>query len=1556
MPFQRRSRRDNAQRNRSASARRRRRRVLRLESLEGRRLLAVFTVNSLQDSADAIPGDGIAADSSGQTSLRAAIMEANAFDDGGPDTINVPAGNYLLTISGVEEDAAATGDLDITDDVNIVGADASTTIIDASQLAARDRVLEIHRGTISDRVAFRLEGVTVTGGVAAGEARLADHGGAVFVDFYSDVDIINSVVTGNSAPRASSTSDFANVYGVGGAISNSGNLQIIGSRFEDNHSSNAGGAIYVGGSGATTSIRDSTFINNSSRDGGAIESRYITTITNSTFQGNTAFTRAGTSGTGGVIKQIGGELTITNSTLSGNRSSSGGALAISGTLHAINSTIVNNEALNYGGGVHGSFSNTTLHFENTIVAGNTAATNGPDVYTAATVQSGGHNLIGDVTGSTGWVSSDLQNVDPELLALADNGGPTPTHALSPTSPAIDAASNNLPATDQRGVVRPQGNGGDIGAFEFITAGNQPPVAVDDAFTVEEDGTLLVAGGPTDAVLHYTFDEASSGSISAADTGTVPAADGTFVGAATRVGNTPGGISEGALDLTAGVNQNSFVSDGDAQKIDDLTEFSTTFWLNLRDAPQDEDALLSDRPSFPADPFTTGWELRIVGSPAGEAPTADAFWIEFETAHVGSGLANAQASLKGPYSADDEWIFVAFTLNANGTASWYEADETGAVRQMGRTNFGPYLPTDLDNPTDLRIGGSSEHPDEDRTPPAWMDDVRIYDRVLGAEELESIRAANLTTSTVGVLANDSDPDGDPLTAVLVAEPQHGTLNLAADGSFQYTPDANYHGPDRFSYRASDGTYQSEIAIVSLTVTPTQDPPVANDDVATTDAGVAVEISSLSNDTDLDGDTLRIVSVTQPSNGGAEINAAGTLTYTPDLGFSGNDQFQYTIDDGNGGSDTALVTVTVLPGNRSPVANHDAYSTEQGVPLELDIELGNAALDQQSLARDHVISGFHYDLQQQIRAGVSGRLDSVDVYLGSNTTAGADVTVRVYRGAPWQTGTAEFETLVRTTTSMAGDWLTIDTSNSDIDLAAGELFTLEVTGTSSGSNQFLYFGMSREPLSNDSYREGQLWSDGNPHEPTGVGFDLTFRTRMRALPDQSGVLSNDVDNDGDTLTAVLVAGPSDGTLSLQPNGGFTYTPDAGFAGTDTFTYQADDGLAVSNTATVSITVTPSNRPPVAEDDRASTDEDQLVVIDILANDSDPDGDAITLLRVTQPTHGTTVVNADSSVTYVPNDNFQGSDEFLYSISDGNGGSNSAVVTVTVNPVNDAPTANDDSASTDEDTAVTINVLANDADIDGDSLSIASVGQPANGTASVNEDGTITYTPAANFNGVDGFSYSISDGNGGSDSAVVTVTVNPVNDPPTADDDTASTNEDTAVTINVLANDADIDGDSLSIASVGQPANGTANVNDDGTITYTPAANFNGVDEFSYSISDGNGGNNSAIVTVTVNPVNDAPTANDDTASTDEDTAVTLNVLANDADIDGDSLSIASVGQPANGTASVNEDGTITYTPTANFNGVDGFSYSISDGNGGSDSAVVTVTVNSLNDAPTANEDTA
>ncbi len=253
----------------------------------------------------------------------------------------------------------------------------------------------------------------------------------------------------------------------------------------------------------------------------------------------------------------------------------------------------------------------------------------------------------------------------------------------------------------------------------------------------------------------------------------------------------------------------------------------------------------------------------------------------------------------------------------------------------------------------------------------------------------------------------------------------------------------------------------------------------------------------------------------------------------------------------------------------------------------------------------------------------------------------------------------------------------------------------------------------------------------------------------------VVANDTDPDTDALTVTAVTDPAHGTASVNADGTVHYIPDPDYAGDDGFDYTVDDGNGGADLGAVTVQVAPAADPPIASDDTLTLAEDATGTVAPLANDTDADGDALTISSVSGAAHGATSLAADGTVTYFPNPDYAGADSFTYIVSDG-GASDEGTVAVTVSAVNDRPDAVNDVAATPFQTAVTIAVLANDTDIDGGPLSIQAVSTPVHGSVVANADGSVTYTPNAGFAGVDAFTYTASDGAGGTDSATVSVTV--------------------------------------------------------------------------------------------------------------------------------------------------------------------------------------------------------
>ena len=373
-------------------------------------------------------------------------------------------------------------------------------------------------------------------------------------------------------------------------------------------------------------------------------------------------------------------------------------------------------------------------------------------------------------------------------------------------------------------------------------------------------------------------------------------------------------------------------------------------------------------------------------------------------------------------------------------------------------------------------------------------------------------------------------------------------------------------------------------------------------------------------------------------------------------------------------------------------------------------------------------------------------------------------------------------------------------------------------------------------------------GPPNHPP-VAQNDTYVVDQNSTNNSLNVLANDSDPDGDALVITSVGAPAHGAASIAGNK-VSYTPMSGYIGADSFAYSIADGRGGTASANVAITVQPVliNHPPVAQNDAYTVDENSSAnSLNVLANDSDPDGDPLTITSLGAPPHGTASI-ANNKVSYTPASGYSGADAFTYTITDGRGGTASANVAITVQPVviNHPPVAQNDAYIVDQNSSANIlNVLANDSDPDGDPLTITTFSAPGHGTASI-VNNRISYTPATGFVGSDTFTYSIADGRGGSASATVAITVQAINQPPVARDDTFQITQQ-FTDLDVLANDSDPDGDSLTIVSLTQPLSGSVAINADArSLRYRMPFSFNHT-TFTYTISDGHGGTATATVTL-------------------------------------------------------------------------------------------------------------
>ena len=662
--------------------------------------------------------------------------------------------------------------------------------------------------------------------------------------------------------------------------------------------------------------------------------------------------------------------------------------------------------------------------------------------------------------------------------------------------------------------------------------------------------------------------------------------------------------------------------------------------------------------------------------------------------------------------------------------------------------------------------------------------------------------------------------------------------------------------------------------------------------------------LDNDIDLEGNsqTVVVTPIIPVNNGIVTIDALGNYTYTPNAGFIGNDAFVYQVCDNGIPSvcDQATVYLTIQPINKAPKAFGDLNATLLNMPITGNVLTNDVEPDGQGLITTTVVLG------GPSSGSIILNADGSYVYTPNTGFIGADSLLYI--------------------------------ACDDFVPPACDTGILKLTVNEPTQSLIL--------IAHDDY----------------------YNTKPNTLLN-GRVLDNDVTNgaNGFTLNLTILRGVNNGVLTTFPNGTFDYLPNLNYIGEDEFEYKicSADDPTVCDSAIVFICIpedSPFNEPPFAADDVAITTQNIPVEVDLLDNDFDVDGDNIMLISpITQPSNGTITFTTGGILTYIPDPNYIGPDNFIYEICDDGTPQLCAQGTfyVLVLPQsNTAPVALNDDNVTFVNTMITGRMLTNDFDPEGDSIAvvITPIVDPNNGTVNINPDGSYTYYPNADYVGIDAFEYAVCEvtPNPLCDTAIVNINIIPMGSPnsgmpPMAMNDDNITYVNMPVDGNVLANDLDPEGTTMTVSGVViQPSKGDVFMTASGDYTYTPDTDFIGNDRFTYLACDGGSPIECvfALVYIEVLPNhmpfadNLPPVATDDFNFTEQDQSVTGRIDENDQDIDNDEITIINVEgittSPTgnaisldNGTVNVQPDGEYTYTPNAGFRGTDKFTYEISDG---------------------------
>ncbi|MCL1038529.1 Ig-like domain-containing protein [Shewanella submarina] len=869
----------------------------------------------------------------------------------------------------------------------------------------------------------------------------------------------------------------------------------------------------------------------------------------------------------------------------------------------------------------------------------------------------------------------------------------------------------------------------------------------------------------------------------------------------------------------------------------------------------------------------------------------------------------------------------FSISASGQLTFNSAPDYGSPADADTDNF-YHLYVRVDG------GGTLEYIHQELT--IEVNNLPVADAQSVSVTEDVARAITLTSS---------DSDGDTLTYSIVSSPSDGALSGTLP-NITYTPDADFNGADSFTFKVNDGFTDSNTATVSLTVAAVNDLPTANAQSVTVTEDIAKAITL--SGADVDGDSLTYSLVSSPSNG-VLTGTIPNLSYTPNADYNGADSFTFKVNDGTGDSGTATVSITVNAVNDAPVA--DAQSVAVTEDISKSITLTGSDTEGSSLTysivnspSDGALSGTLPNITYTPDADFNGA-DSFTFKVNDGGLDSATVTVSLTVEAVNDLPTANAQSV--TVTEDIAKAITLSGADVDGDSLTYSLVSSPSNGVLTGTIPNLSYTPNADYNGADSFTF-------KVNDGTGDSGTATVSITVNAVNDapvadaQSVAVTEDIskgitltgsDTEGSSLTYSIVSSPSNGSVSGTPPN-ISYSPNANFNGSDSFTFKVNDGGLDSPTATVSLTVAAVNDLPTANAQSVTVTEDIAKAITL--SGADVDGDGLTYNLVSSPSNGV-LTGTIPNLSYTPNADYNGADSFTFKVNDGTGDSGTATVSITVNAVNDAPVADAQSVAVTEDISKSITLTGSDTE--GSSLGYF-ISPPSNGALSggarvsggrfYTSTGAITYTPDANFNGIDSFTFVVNDGTEDSAAATVTLTIAAVNDLPTANAQSVTVTED--ITKAITLSGADVDGDSLTYSLVSSPSNGVLT----GTIpnfSYTPSADYNGADSFSFKVNDGSGDSNTAMITINVVEKNDAPVANSQTLELVQGTAVAI--LLGASDPEGQSLSYLLTSYPEQGVLSGSE-ANLTYTPDADFSGSDSFNFIANDGELDSNTAVVTLVV--------------
>ncbi|MCR9494694.1 tandem-95 repeat protein, partial [Vibrio alginolyticus] len=848
---------------------------------------------------------------------------------------------------------------------------------------------------------------------------------------------------------------------------------------------------------------------------------------------------------------------------------------------------------------------------------------------------------------------------------------------------------------------------------------------------------------------------------------------------------------------------------------------------------------------------------------------------------------------------------------------------------------------------------------------------------------------ITISAEQLLANSSDIEGEVALDSVSYSGSDGIFTDNGDGTFSFAPNANFDGDVSLDVVVVDEDGATASTNANIDVLPINDAPVSGNLAYSVDEDNSITLSQeqlLAQASDVEGDALTATNLVVDGDATVTANDDGSFTITPDANFNGDIDITFDINDG---TDTIVATadLTVNPVNDLPQPEDQAFTIgEDGVLTFTDQDLldGTTDIDGDDLSvegvsytgADGVLTDngdgtYSFAPNENFNGDVNFTFDVSD---GTDTvTANIDVSVTPENDPP-VAGSTSYTVHEDNSITISDEQLLANSSDIEGDVAISSVSYSGSDGVLEINGDGTYTFSPNENFTGDVSLDVVVVDEDGAVDTTTAGITvlevndppIAGATSYSVNEDEviifteEQLLAQSSDVEGDvSLESVSYSG-SDGILTANDDGTYSFAPNENFNGGISLDVVVADEDGATATTNANIDVLPINDAPVSGDLAYSVDEDGAITLSqeqLLAQASDVEGDALTASNLVVDGDATVTANDDGSFTITPDANFNGDIDITFDINDG---TDTIVATadLTVNPVNDLPQPEDQAFTIGEDGVLTFtdqDLLDGATDIDGDDLSVEGVTYTgADGVLTDNGDGTYSFAPNENFNGDVNFTFDVSDGTD-TVTANIDVSVTPENDPPVAGSTAYTVHEDNSITISdeqLLANSSDIEGD-VSVDSVSYSgADGVFQDNGDGTYTFSPNENFNGEVSLDVVVVDEDGATDSTTAGITILEVNDPPIVGATSYSVSEDEVIIFTeeqLLAQSSDVEGD-VSLESVSYSgSDGILTANDDGTYSFAPNENFNGGVSLDVVVADEDGATATTNANIDVLPVNDAP-------